>query len=790
MTAHLLRFLTRLQSLIWIWLLALCATIIWGVGDVVQGVSYGLLVVVALGGLLVGGLLARIRTPWGMALILLAGSGFETILVLVGRLLPPVLALLRALAWYLAALFIALWRGKLDGLPEIGPLWVAARDLVLGGSAVLGRLAAWFGSLGQTGVTDPLPVPLIWGWALWLAAGLAAYFIWRERQAVLAVTPLGTLLAVTVYFTGASFELLLLFLLLALALQAGVSWKRRQRRWEATGLDYATDLYLDLIFAVTPLIVAIVTLSLITPQVSLRQLTSSLYRLLALENQRVDDVATSFGLEAQNRRFNFARPPSIAPSGLPRQHLLGSGPELSEQIVMAIRTNDPPPDPQEFGDVARPPAYYWLSASYDAYTTLGWASTRTTNTELAANEPLVEPVGPGREITQTVRRLGTVSLLLHTAGFPLQVDRPATIARRSGGDWAGTTLQTETYVARSWLSQASADQLRAAGTDYPDLIVKRYLELPDSLPGRVRALALELTATASTPYDRALAIEKYLRAIPYSLDVPAVPPGRDVADYFLFDLQAGYCDYYATSMTVLARAAGLPARFVIGYAPSPYDYETGHYIVRESEAHSWTQIYFPGYGWIDFEPTGGRAAINRDDEEAAALPGLPPDFDLSREGLPVARTHLPVATARWWSVTLLSLIGLLATGGLAVWLDGQRLARLPVEGLVPLLEGRLERSAQLLGIDLPDGLTPLEFESKLLAHLAGLVERWPVLQKIPPSAVDVNRLIQAFVYLRYAPGPAVEVDGAACLAAWRRLRWRLWGAIVIQEIGRLTRWKN
>ena len=151
--------------------------------------------------------------------------------------------------------------------------------------------------------------------------------------------------------------------------------------------------------------------------------------------------------------------------------------------------------------------------------------------------------------------------------------------------------------------------MRESPSVYPDWVASQFLSLPDSVPARVLALARDLTASASTPYDRALAIENYLREFPYTLEVDAPPPGRDVADYFLFDLKQGYCDYYATSMVVLARAAGLPARLVIGYANGAYDFESAQYIVTENYAHSWVEIYFANIGWVEFEPTASQPAI-------------------------------------------------------------------------------------------------------------------------------------------------------------------------------------
>jgi hypothetical protein len=120
--------------------------------------------------------------------------------------------------------------------------------------------------------------------------------------------------------------------------------------------------------------------------------------------------------------------------------------------------------------------------------------------------------------------------------------------------------------------------------------IRNRYPLCHSIPPRVMMLAREITAAATTPYDRARAIESYLRAFPYTLDLPAPPPQRDVADYFLFDLQKGYCDYYATAMVVMARAADLPARLGTGYAEGRYDINTARYTITEADAHSWVEV--------------------------------------------------------------------------------------------------------------------------------------------------------------------------------------------------------
>lgn len=139
-----------------------------------------------------------------------------------------------------------------------------------------------------------------------------------------------------------------------------------------------------------------------------------------------------------------------------------------------------------------------------------------------------------------------------------------------------------------------------------DRIYKTYLQLPRNLPQRVKDLATSLVAGSKTDYDKAKAIEQYLsKTYPYNLDVRSTPRNRDFVDYFLFDLKQGYCSYYASAMAVLARCAGLPARYVEGYMlpPEPTKESPTTYIVTNMQAHAWVEIYFEGYGWLPFEPT-------------------------------------------------------------------------------------------------------------------------------------------------------------------------------------------
>jgi transglutaminase-like putative cysteine protease len=156
------------------------------------------------------------------------------------------------------------------------------------------------------------------------------------------------------------------------------------------------------------------------------------------------------------------------------------------------------------------------------------------------------------------------------------------------------------------------DALRLSGEQYPDEVLERYLQLPDGLPDRVKALAAQIVADKKTTYDQVKAVEAYLQQN-YTYDTKNIgypKKGQDFVDHFLFDQKYGYCDHFSTSMVIMLRSVGIPARWVKGYAPGEVldgGSEGGPMtvIVRNKHAHSWVEVFFPGAGWIPFEPTAG-----------------------------------------------------------------------------------------------------------------------------------------------------------------------------------------
>lgn len=181
----------------------------------------------------------------------------------------------------------------------------------------------------------------------------------------------------------------------------------------------------------------------------------------------------------------------------------------------------------------------------------------------------------------------------------------------------------ETYEVTGLVSTASSDELRGAGMDYPDYVVERYLQLPTTVTPRTRELAATIAATAESdaPFDIAVAIQNDLRQrIRYNENISDPPQDQDVVDYVLFESQEGYCEYYASSMVVMLRTLGIPARVVSGFFPPSYDPAADGFIYRERNAHLWVEVYFPGYGWVPFEPTASQSPFDYGTESPERTP--------------------------------------------------------------------------------------------------------------------------------------------------------------------------
>jgi transglutaminase-like putative cysteine protease len=162
------------------------------------------------------------------------------------------------------------------------------------------------------------------------------------------------------------------------------------------------------------------------------------------------------------------------------------------------------------------------------------------------------------------------------------------------------------YEADSDIATPTPAQLRASSNAVPDF-ASAYRQLP-RLDPRIQQLAAQISSSASNNYDKAIALEAYLKShYGYTLQLPRTPVDDPVAN-FLFDRKQGHCEYFAASMAVMLRTLQIPSRVVNGFRSDEFNDVTGNYVVRAKDAHSWVEAYFPAYGWVTFDPTPGGAS--------------------------------------------------------------------------------------------------------------------------------------------------------------------------------------
>ncbi len=612
MTVRLLRRLFSADVLGLIVLLVALQAFVYGLGSSLRSTDTSSFFWVCLLAALIGFGLSN-RNPNGiLAAIAMILLGLIGVWILGARLTGPLLEVGKAI---------------LDVLPELGPAIRAQTPvdttaiterwaiITLASNALSMRVQTWLFHQSQDNfVNDPLVRNLVWVFILWLVAAWLGWFAQR-RNAMVSLLPCIVLLAVILSYSEYRVEALWVIVVALLLLMGIWNYRNHTEQWERKKVDYSDSILYDISQAVIFLSLIIGAVAFITPSISWREVRD----FLRERDKGKNELAETLGVQQQHIPVQHIPLPKPT---LPREHLLSGGYAHSQQIVMTIRTGEPvtvvsPDLPPEA------PSHYWRSTTYDMYVGAGWVTSSAPSQTHQPNTPLIPGLLNGYqslhmdvEMAEPEGKLFW-SGILFSADVPLKVNwrlRPgsnlfADQATLLQADVFSALTPESVYRAEAYLPLVTVEELRAASTEYPQSIRDHYLQLPTSVPARVLDLAQQLTNGKQTAYDKVKAIEAYLRAYPYDLEVPAPPPDRDVADYFLFDLKKGYCDYYATAMVVLARASGLPARFVSGYAPGSYDMSKAAYVVRELHAHSWVEIYFPQIGWIEFEPTASQPEI-------------------------------------------------------------------------------------------------------------------------------------------------------------------------------------
>ena len=685
-------------------------------------------------GLVLGTVLARRQWPALPAWLLLLAYGLLATFLYLGKLVPPLTLLFRGEGGAYFRQQVALF---------------------------LDRAGSWFLAVSGGGSSqETIVFASGLGLLAWFLAAYAAWSTYRQRRPLLGIGLVGLALATNGYFGGEDAPLwyAAIFIGLMVFLVAAMHFANLEQRWRRRGVDYSREIRIELLAAAGGSAAALLVLAFIVPTI----------RFSAIARAFQQSAGVQQAEEALDRAFGGVRAPggpgaAYEPGGsgvFPRAFLLGDAPELYETEMMTATLSP-----------AHSAATHWRAASYDRYTGRGWALSEERQEVVPAGAVIPLPVVETEtRFEQVVHWVYDDRNIRYTIGLPLRLNEESRIYWRGVEDFsrAHAVADTTSYSATSRLPTPGPNALRQATlAAIPPLIVARYTELPEELPERIPELAQEIVAGQPTPYDQARALEAFLRQYPYSLEVPPPPRGRDPVDYFLFDLQAGYCDYYATAMAVLARSLGLPARLATGYLAQP-PAENGVQTIYQINAHAWTEIYFAGYGWVEFEPTAtfptvaNAPAVDTEAEEEPATPEAP-----------VLPPPLPEADEErispLWGVPLIILL-------LLGWYWWHRQQNAVATDGVLSSYARLRQAAGTLGLLTPASQTPAELEAIFVERLATW-ERHPRLQRwLQGLRPGVARLTDLFIARQYGrPDSGRPRPGSVeARALWRRLGRRLW----------------
>lgn len=586
---------------------------------------------------------AWLRNAWRR--LFLRGD-FTALLLAMGLVLVPGLAM-RAAAWtdgldqlvpvvglsvFFGFLLARSHYGELlslliSGVYSLGFIGVITALSIDGGSlldrfaSIFVRSVVWVQALATGGIAqDNLVFVLFLSVLFWFLGHNTAWHIFRIDRVWRAVLPPGLVIFVNIFYYTGDLSLgsyLAVYAVLALLLLVRSTVDAQEWDWYLKRVSFPAGLRNQFLRWGAVLAIVLVGIAWVLPSGADGD-----------NLDRVQEFLNSDPLDQINDLFNrlFA---SLENEGLVTADYyggnslqLGGAIQLGDQPVMLVEA------PPLFSSGTR---YYWRSRTFSQYEGGRWTPTSAIRLTVPESGFAVQdaPVlAEARQaIEQTVTMIISASRLVYAAPQPAVLNLPVSVDMSYVDD---TQRQMDVSVIRpldvlrtgdiyevvSSVSVADAPLLRTAGTVYPHWVVAEYLQVGSSVTSRTRELAFQIVteANAVTPYDQAKAIERWLRAnITYDETIPGAPPGIDPVDWVLFDEQRGYCNYYASAMIVMLRSVGVPARMAAGFSEGEWTGGSGQYLVRERDAHTWVEVYFPGFGWVEFEPTAAQAPLDRPD---------------------------------------------------------------------------------------------------------------------------------------------------------------------------------
>lgn len=561
---------------------------------------------------------------------------------------------------------------------------------------------------------DPILFLALMSLVLWMLGTSSAFLLVRKETYWPTIIPLGIALLVVSHYDqelARNMRFLMSFLLLTLLILGRMTFLNYQQKWRREGIITTDQSRTDLMKTTVIMAVAIMIIVIIiplNPQDGTRP-SSIWLRITNRWYEFSDRFSSIFSFEASTMRTPKAGYFSETMG-------LGTGTPDSEEVIFTVNVlSTGYPDYR----------HYWRARSYDYYDDGNWASSIEQEEyylfpeEFDIQYPKWESGVPASYAFTTFIEDMT---LLFTTGAPTWIDHPvrAAINPISSSEEDLIALEArpeielgEHYQVDANISIATVSDLRESPTEYPEWL-DPYLQLPEDFSPRIRDIAQGIADRNPHPYSTALDITRYLRiTVDYSRTLPEIPAGVDPIEWFLFDEKRGFCNYYATAQVLMLRSVGIPARVAVGYAQGEFDPATNTYTVLVKDSHAWPEVYFPGYGWIIFEPTESQPSIFlpgvisqteptvespiqdelpkmeptlRPDERGMDLPGEPMPGDI--EPQPSEPVEVDEPTTNLWILPLVGGVILLST--LFILLS-KSIRKGKIEPLPVLMERRLIR---------------------------------------------------------------------------------------------------
>ena len=487
---------------------------------------------------------------------------------------------------------------------------------------IVDKIITWARQAASNGTSrESLIFVLILCALFWLLSYTAAWYTFRYRRIWHVILPTGVTLFSNIYYYLGDKPMapyLVIYLICALILLVESHLADREEVWLRERVRYTRGLRRS--FTVAGIGIAAVALFFAwrVPEIAASETARGVFKNL---NTPYTELLARWNRLFSSLQNNLQQPVDNYNAAM----TLGGPRHLTNDPVMDI--------------TAPPMRYYWRAASYDRYDGISWVNTFAQTRDLAADDLSVQFPPYQSRVTvnpQFVLYRGTDSIF--APGLPESANVPSQAIFGKTDDGTTELLQLKLpspllpgnrYVASGSLSLADAAQLRSVPRNYPRWVLGKYFQLPNNVPDRVKQLARNIAGAQPTDYDKAAAIEGWLRAnITYDEQIEAPPPGVEASDYVLFRLRRGYCNYYATAMVVMLRSLGVPARVATGYAEGELtstttDGRSATYNVKVKDSHTWVEVYFTQYGWVEFEPTAGQPPLEHRDTTQAAATATP-----------------------------------------------------------------------------------------------------------------------------------------------------------------------